>query len=53
MINKGQGSSFEEDLASDVLEIITVLSARPYGSRSPRNQKLIDGVRQAVQEAPC
>ena len=53
IINKGEDSSFEEDLASDVLEIITVLSARPYGSRSPRNQKLIDGVRQAVQEAQC
>lgn len=53
IINKGQDSSFEEDLASDVLEIITVFSARLYGSRSHRNQKLIDGVRQAVQEAQC
>ena len=53
VINKGEDSSFEEDLASDVLEIITVFSARLYGSRSHRNQKLIDGVRQAVQEAQC
>jgi len=43
--------SFEEELANDVLEIITVFSARLYGSRSHRNQKLIDGVRQAVKEA--
>lgn len=55
IINQGEDGSFEEELASDVLEIITVFSARLYGSRSRshRNQKLIDGVRQAVQEAQC
>jgi len=53
IINQGEDSSFEEDLASDVLEIITVFSARLYGSRSHRNRKLIDGVRQAVREAQC
>lgn len=51
IINQGEDTSFEEDLASDVLEIITVFSARLYGSRSHKNQKLIDGVRQAVKEA--
>jgi putative resolvase len=34
-----------------VREIITVFSARLYGSRSHRNQKLIDDVGQAVKEA--
>lgn len=53
IINQGEDGSFEEELASDVLEIITVFSARLYGSRSHRNRKLIDGVRQAVQEAQC
>lgn len=51
IINQGIDTSFEEDLASDVLEIVTVFSARLYGSRSHRNQKLIDGVHAAVQEA--
>jgi len=37
------------DLAKDMLEIITVFSARLYGSRSRKNQKLLDGVRQAVE----
>ena len=37
------------EAAKDVLEIITVFSARLYGSRSRRNQKLIEGVRQAVE----
>lgn len=34
ILNQGEKSSFEEDLAKDVLEIITVFSARLYGSRS-------------------
>ena len=51
VINKGQEASFEEDLAKDVLEIITVFSARLYGSRSKKNQKLIQGLRQAVKNA--
>ena len=53
IINKGEDTTFEEDLAKDVLEIITVFSARLYGSRSRKNQKLIDGVKKAVEEAQC
>ena len=53
IINQGEDTNFEEELASDVLEIITVFSARLYGSRSHRNQKLIDGVRAAVKESQC
>lgn len=33
--------SFDEQLANDVLEIITVCSARLYGSRSHKNKKLV------------
>ena len=53
IINQGEDTNFEEELASDVLEIVTVFSARLYGSRSHRNQKLIDGVRTAVKESQC
>lgn len=54
ILNQGEDTTFEEDLAKDVLEIITVFSARLYGSRSHRNQKLLDGVRRAVEESsPC
>ena len=49
IINKGVDTTFEEDLAKDVLEIITVFSARLYGSRSRKNQKLLDSVRQVVE----
>lgn len=51
IINKGADTTFEEDLAKDVLEIITVFSARLYGSRSRKNQQLLDGVKQAVENA--
>ncbi len=53
IINQGEDSRFEEELAEDVLDIIAVFSARLYGSRSHRKQKLIDGVRLAVKDAQC
>ena len=51
ILNSGEDTTFEEDLAKDVLEIITVFSARLYGSRSRKNQKLLEGVKKAVEEA--
>jgi excisionase family DNA binding protein len=51
ILNKGQDTSFEEDLAKDVLEIITVFSARLYGSRSRKNKKLLEGIESAVKES--
>jgi predicted site-specific integrase-resolvase len=51
ILNQGEDTTFEEDLAKDVLEIITVFSARLYGSRSRKNQKLLDGVKKAVEDA--
>ena len=49
MINKGEELSFEEELAQDVLEIITVFSARLYGSRSRKNQKLVEAAKVLMQ----
>lgn len=51
IINKGEDSTFEEDLAKDVLEIINVFSARLYGSRSKKNKKLIEDMTKAVEDA--
>jgi predicted site-specific integrase-resolvase len=42
IINKGEQPSFEQELAQDVLAIITVFSARLYGSRSHQAKKLIE-----------
>ena len=38
IINEGEPPSFEEELAADVIEIITVFRARLYGSRSHKIQ---------------
>ena len=51
ILNQGEDATFEEDLAQDMIEIITVFSARLYGSRSPKNQKLLDGVKTAMAES--
>ncbi|MPQ00653.1 MerR family DNA-binding transcriptional regulator [Campylobacter jejuni] len=51
IINKGEESvKFEEELAKDMLEIITVFSARLYGSRSKKNKKLLDEIQEVVVE---
>jgi predicted site-specific integrase-resolvase len=50
ILNQGEDTPCEEDLAKDVREMITVFSARLYGSRSRKNQKLLDGVKRAVEE---
>jgi putative resolvase len=42
IINRTEDSSHEEDLAQDILEIITVFSARLYGSRSSKNKQLVE-----------
>jgi predicted site-specific integrase-resolvase len=44
IINKGEQPSFEEELAKDVIEIITVFSARLYGSRSNKNKKMLEAL---------
>ena len=51
IINQSDKSiSFEEELARDVLEIITVFSGRLYGSRSHRNRKLVEKLQQAAED---
>jgi putative resolvase len=50
VLNKKEDSSFEEDLAQDVLEIITVFSARLYGSRSRKNQEIIANLVKAASD---
>ena len=51
ILNQGEDATFEEDLARDVLEIITVFSARLYGARSRKNRKLLEGIRTAVERS--
>lgn len=42
--------TFEEELAQDVLEIITVFSAQLYGSRSHKNRKLVEKLQEAARD---
>lgn len=49
ILNKGEEkASFEEDLAKDVLEIITVFSARLYESRSRKIKRIIEQLRDNI-----
>ena len=51
IINKGEENArFEEELASDVLEIITVFSARLYDSRGGKSKKMLQDVEKAVKD---
>lgn len=51
IINKGdENIKFEEELAKDVLEIITVFSARLYRSRSKKNKKLLDSMQEVIND---
>jgi len=50
ILNPREEASFEEDLATDVLEIITVFSARLYGSRSRKNLKIMQKLHEIPQE---
>ena len=49
IIHKGDQPSFEEELASDVLEIITVFSARLYGSRSKKHKKMLETLKDVAR----
>jgi len=52
IINKStEEMTFEQELVTDMIELITVFSARLYGSRSRKNKKLLDNVAKAVQES--
>ena len=44
IINQGEQPSFEEELATDVLEVITVFSARLYGARSHKSKRLMEAL---------
>ena len=44
IIHQGEPPGFEDELAQDVLEIITVFSARLYGARSPKSKRLLDAL---------
>ncbi len=50
IINRSEDSTFEEDLANEVLEIITVFSARLYGSRSHKNKQIVQELKNVASK---
>ncbi|MDV3002793.1 MAG: hypothetical protein N5P05_004448 (plasmid) [Chroococcopsis gigantea SAG 12.99] len=48
IINRSEDSTFEEDLAADVLEIITVFSARLYGLRSHKSKRIVEELKEVA-----
>ena len=50
IINASEDSTFEEDLANDVIEIVTVFSARLYGSRSDKNKQVMERLQEIAKE---
>ncbi|MDR0273953.1 MAG: IS607 family transposase [Burkholderiaceae bacterium] len=51
ILNREEVTAIEESLTVDVREIIAEFNARLYGSQSHKNQKLLEGMRQAVELA--
>lgn len=52
IVNKSEVElSFEQELVTDMIELITVFSARLYGARSRKNKKLVDGISKAVTDS--
>ena len=48
IINRSEDSTFEEDLAKDVMDIVMVFSARMYGSRSHKNKTILQELKQVA-----
>jgi len=51
IINRSEDSSFEEDLTKDIMDIITVFSARMYGSRSHKNKQIVEQLKNIANNA--
>jgi putative resolvase len=50
IMNVNSLEDFEDDIAEDILEIITIFSARLYGTRHEKNQKIIDRLMDIAKE---
>ncbi|MEG4148042.1 IS607 family transposase [Microcoleus sp. Pol12B5] len=46
IINQTENTSCDEELAKDILEIITVVSARLNGSRNPKNKRIVEELKE-------
>jgi len=50
IINRSEDSTFEEVLAEDIIEIITIFSARLYGSRNQKNKEIVKQLKEIANQ---
>ena len=50
VVNDAESKTYEEELVEDVLSVITVFSARLYGSRSHKNKNIVDNAKKMFEE---
>ncbi len=50
ILNEDEQKTYEEELVEDVLSIITLFSAKLYGSRSHKNKQVIDRAKKLFKE---
>ena len=50
ILNDEEQKTYEEELVEDVLSVITVFSAKLYGSRSHKNKKIIESSEKMFKE---
>lgn len=50
IINHTEDKTYEEELVEDVLSVVTVFSARLYGSRSHKSRKMASAVKDVIDE---
>jgi predicted site-specific integrase-resolvase len=50
IINQTEDKSFEQELTDDLISLVTVFSARLYGRRSHKNKKIIETLKEELNE---
>lgn len=50
VVNEDECKTYEEELVEDVLSVITVFSAKLYGSRSHKNKNIVDNAKKMFGE---
>jgi putative resolvase len=50
VVNDDESKTYEEELIQDVLSVITVFSAKLYGSKSHKNKTIVDNAKKMFEE---
>ena len=50
IINQTENKTFEQELAEDLISLVTVFSAKLYGKRSHKNKKMLENIKNVMCE---